>query len=377
MYGTMIIIFTDFSFFYIMQQEDIVSFAQQLIAIESVAANPKGLEDALTLALSQLSGYTIERFERNGVKSALVYNTPTRPKKFKVVLNTHLDVIPGKKEQYIPRIQGKKLFGVGAMDMKANLACAIAAFKDVAGVVKYPLALQLVTDEEIGGFDGTKYQVEQGVRADTVLATEPTSFDIVHQTKGILWLKVHARGKTAHGAYPWRGENALRTLITFLNALEKIYPTPKKESWVTTVNVSRIETNNQTFNKIPDEATVSLDIRYVPKDDKTILSRIRKVLPKGCTLEVIAKEPLIDTDKRNFYLLHLQKACENVLRKKTILRGAQGSSDARHFTQVGSSGIEFGPIGVGIGSDNEWVDIPSLSKYHEILKQFLISLDTP
>ncbi len=80
--------------------------------------------DEMSVAFHWLnSDYTIERFERNGIKSALIYFGRTRPKEFKVLLNGHLDVVPGKKEAYTPKIKGNRLYGVGAMDMKANVAC--------------------------------------------------------------------------------------------------------------------------------------------------------------------------------------------------------------------------------------------------------------
>lgn len=354
--------------------QDIISLTKKMIAIKSIAENPQALEKVLELALADLKGFTIERFERNGVKSALVYVSKKRPKKFTVILNGHLDVIPGKEHQYTPQIVGNKLYGAGAMDMKANVACLISVFKLMAPTVSYPLGLQLVTDEEIGGFDGTKYQIEKGVRADFVLAGEPTNFDIVHQAKGILLVKVLARGKTAHGAYPWRGENAILLMNDFLNRLMKAFPTPSKEVWATTVNVSRVATSNQAFNKIPDDCLVELDARYIPKDAKTIVKQFRALLPKGCVLEIVANEPALATDARDSFIKALQVSGEQSLKKELIMRGANGSSDARHYARVGGAGIEFGPVGGGIGSDKEWVSVSSLETYTKILIHFLQSL---
>jgi succinyl-diaminopimelate desuccinylase len=353
---------------------NILSLAKKFVAIKSIPQNPKELEKILEVALGNLKGYTIEKFEHQGAKSALIYNSPKRPKKFKIILNGHLDVIPGKEHQYIPQVKGNRLYGVGSMDMKSNVACLITAFKEVAEKVSYPLGLQLVTDEQIGGFNGTKHQVDKGVRADFVIAGEPTNFDIVNKAKGILWLKISAKGKSAHGAYPWKGENAIWKMNDFLNALKKKYPDPTQEKWVTTVNLSKISSSNETFNKIPDDCSVSLDIRYIPEESENILKNIQKLLPKDFKLEVITQEPALATNSSNEYLKLLQKAGKQIINKKIILRGAQGSSDARHFTRVDCPGIEFGPIGEGSGSDNEWVDIPSLEKYYQILKSFLLSL---
>ncbi len=355
-------------------KNQILELSKKFISIKSNADNPKALNSILELALSELKDFTIERFERNGVKSALIYNTKKRPKNFKILLNGHLDVIPGKDFQYKPKVIGDKLYGVGSMDMKGNAACLIAVFKDVAKVVNYPIALQLVTDEEIGGFDGTKYQVEKGVRADLVLAGEPTNFDIVHQAKGILWIKIQTKGKTAHGAYPWRGENAVWKMQEFLNKLQKEFPVPKEQSWITTVNLSQIKTQNEVFNKIPDECTVGLDVRYIAEDKHSVLKKIKKLVPQGTKIEIIAKEPAMFTERQDVYLQKLSIISEEVLGKKVVFRGAQGSSDARHFERVNSSCVEFGPIGQGIGSDKEWVSISSLEKYYKIIKTFLLSI---
>src|SRR3989344_4569440 len=130
--------------------QSIVSLTEKFISIKSTPENAKALGKILELALSNLKGYRIERFEHNRVKSALIYNSLRRPKKFKIILNGHLDIIPGKEHQYVPRIRGRRLYGVGSMDMKANMACLIMVFKEIADKVNYPLGLQLVTDEEVG-----------------------------------------------------------------------------------------------------------------------------------------------------------------------------------------------------------------------------------
>ena len=354
--------------------QTIISLTKEFISIKSVANNTKALDEILDLALSHLKEYTIERFERNGVKSALIYKTKKRPKKFKIILNGHLDVIPGKEYRYTPEIKGNRLYGVGSMDMKANVACLIMVFKEMANKIPYPLGLQLVTDEEIGGNNGTKYQIEKGVRAEFVIAGEPTNFDIVHKAKGALQIKVFTKGKTAHGAYPWRGENAIWKMNEFFNVLKKKYPIPDQEIWTTTINVSRIETKNQAFNKIPDDCISQLDVRFIPKEMNTIKKNLRQLLPKMVTFDVIAHEPALLTDKNNEFIKLLKKTTEHTINKTIQLRGAHGSSDARHFTCVNCPGIEFGPIGEGIGSDYEWIDISSLGKYYQILKKFLLAI---
>lgn len=351
----------------------IILLAKKLISIKSTSENRNVLEEVLEFALSNVRGHAIERFERNGVKSGLVYNLHKRPKEFGVILNGHLDVIPGKEYQYKPYVRGRRLYGVGAMDMKASVACLILAFKEVASKVDYPLGLQLVTDEEVGGFDGTKYQIDKGVKANFVIVGESTNLHIENKAKGVLWVKISTRGKTAHGAYPWKGENAAWKMNDFLKRLKKRYPVLKQEKWITTINLANIETQNKTFNKIPDRCEVWLDIRYVPEEADTIVSDLKKLLPDGFTFEVVVKEPALSTNENNHFLQSLKMETEQITRKKGYVLCGNGSSDARHFMRVNCPAIEFGPIGGGMGSDKEWVDIPSLGKYYQILRNFLLS----
>lgn len=352
--------------------DDIVAFTKELIELRTVPEQPAQLQRALELCQQRIVGGTIEHFEHNGYKSILVYNTKERPERFRVILNGHLDVIPGKDYQYVPEVRGDRLYGVGATDMKANVACIIQVFNEMASKVSYPLALQLVTEEELGGFDGTKYQIDSGVRADFVIAAESTNFDIVNQAKGVLWTKLTAFGRTAHGAYPWRGDNAIQKMSRFLALLEREYPTPHEQQWCTTVNVSAIRSDNMAFNKIPDRCEVSLDIRFLPSESGEVLERLKKIVPSDFSLEVVAHEPALFVEDSNYFVTQLRGATEEIRQLPCSLYCAQGSSDARHYTRVGDFGVEFGPVGGGIGTDEEWIEIPSLKTYCDVLRRFLM-----
>ncbi len=357
-------------------KNQIVKLAKKLISIKSTSDNLKELDKVLQTALYPLKNFKVELFKKKGIKSALIYNSKKRPNKFKILLNGHLDVIPGKEFQYFPIVKNNKLYGTGSMDMKSAVACQILVFKELASEINYPLGLQLVTDEEIGGFNGTKYQIDEGVKSDFVLVGESTQLDIENESKGILWLKISCKGKSAHGAYPWKGENAVWKMNKFLNILNKEFPEQKSTKWVTTVNLSSIRSNNLTFNKIPDHSEIWLDVRYLANESKTISSRIKKILPGDFNLEIVIKEPAQFTKKNNKYLNLLKLTAEKKLNKKISILSANGSSDLRHFSRINCPGVEFGPIGKGMGSDNEWVDIKSLENYYKILKDFLLSVQS-
>jgi succinyl-diaminopimelate desuccinylase len=355
--------------------DEILNLSKKLISIRSDPDNKVGLDTALDVVLNELAEFTVELFEQNGFKSILAYNTPTRPDKFRIILNGHLDVIPGKDFQYEPVEKEGRLYGVGSMDMKSSVATMIYTFKQIAKELSYPIAIQLVTDEEVGGFNGTKYQIEKGVRADFVIAGESTNFDIVNQAKGVFWLKISCKGKTAHGAYPHKGENAIWKMDQFLQILKNHYPLPSEQIWDTTVNLAKIENTNNTFNKIPDDCTVWLDIRTTPEKSENLLNELKKIIPNDFDTQIIAEESALFVEQENDYLQKLKISADKILQKAVCFYGAQGSSDSRHYTKIGGKGVEFGPWGGGIGTDNEWVDISSLEKFYLILSDFLQNMN--
>jgi succinyl-diaminopimelate desuccinylase len=351
---------------------DLVSLISKLIELPTSPGNAPALSGALDLVLGELSGYTIEHFESKDTKSALVHNQKTRPDKFGIILTVHLDTIPGKSDQLKPVIRDEKLYGLGVLDMKAAAACAITVFKEVAEKVDYPLALQFTTDEEVGGFNGTKHQLDSGVKTDFVIATEPTNLEIVTEAKGILQLKITAHGKAAHGAYPWKGQNAIWEMNQFMSSLRVEFPDPTPGAWATTINLGNIETSNRSFNKIPDTCTVWLDIRFLPREKNEIKKRVLKLMPRGFTSEEVVFEPPLQTSNTNSFVLSLSDSVKKVTGHAPLLRGANGTSDSRFYGVVDIPGVEFGPIGDGMGSDTEWIDLPSLKTYRDILTNFLL-----
>ncbi len=355
--------------------DEIIALIKKLISIKSTVDNPEGLGAVLDLACSHLNEYKIEEYVHNGVSSVLVHNQPKNPKKFKVILNGHLDVVAGKDHLYTPKVTENRMRGVGAWDMKSGAACLIAVFKEVGHKVSYPLGLQLTTDEELGGFNGTKFQIDSGVRAGFVIAGEPTNLNIVHKAKGILRIKISCEGNTGHGAYPWKGDNAIWKMGDFLSMLRKKAPLVTQEQWVTTYNLSTIQTTNTAFNKIPDDCSINLDVRYAPLEKESWIAMLNDLIPPSFRMEILTDEPGAMVDLNNPYLRKLHELSTQTTGREVLVYGAHGSSDVRHFARVGGAGVEFGLSGGDIGGDDEWVDLHSLKPYTNILKKFLLSMN--
>ena len=353
--------------------EEILILAKKLIKIPTTADNIAGLNQAVVLSEQLMKGYTINKFSTDGKPSLLIHNAKPKTKQFTILLNAHLDVVQAEDSAFKPIQKDGKLYGRGAYDMKSAAAVIILLYQELARKLEYPIALQLTTDEEKGSY-GAKKHVDEGYRATFILTGEcGSNFRITNQAKGVYHARLTATGTASHGAYAWKGDNAIMKLVAAITRIAAKYPNPTGETWETTVNITRLKTFNEATNRIPDEAQAHLDIRYNP-ENSTILSEIISLLPADVTLHVEAHYPPLNTKPNNPYLQLLHHASDSVLKREVGLRNAHATSDIVHFAEVGCAGVEFGPVGGNQHSDNEWVAIQSLSDYYQILKQFLLSI---
>ncbi|HZE86701.1 MAG TPA: M20 family metallopeptidase, partial [Methylomirabilota bacterium] len=197
---------------------------------------------------------------------------------------------------------------------------------------------------------------------------------ITNQLRGLHVVKLIASGQEAHAGHLWYGENALLKLYEAVNTILQHYPTPKVPTWQTTVSLAKIETNNITHNIVPADATALLDIRFIPEDAENILKNIQSFLPEGVIMEKIKFMPVHKTEKTNTYLQKLAQALEGVTQKTPEITPSYAGSDIIFYSMHHINGVEFGPVGEGHHSDEEWVDIKSLGHYYQILKDFLLSV---
>ena len=355
-------------------KDEILNLSNKLISIKSTADNQKGLNQVINLVRKYLEtpNIIIKKIVVNNKPS--IVGTYTNTKTPTIFLNGHVDVVPAKKFQFKPVIKGDKLIGRGSQDMKASCASMLYIFKKLSSdgsIPKNKLGIQIVTDEEIGGFDGTKALRDKGYIPKFLLAGESTNGDIEIGSKGVIWLEITIPGISTHSAYLWKGDNAIRKAVKSLSDIGDVYPVPTKEVWETTCNFSSIKSGNAT-NKVPESAVFKLDIRYIPTDNPDqIIKKVKKCLPRGSKVKIIELESALKTDPKNKSLLLLQKTATKILGKKSKLIKKHGASDARFYSEIGVPATNFGPVGEGLHSDDEWVSINSLIDQAKILESWI------
>jgi succinyl-diaminopimelate desuccinylase len=360
-----------------MDAEVFLACACELLAIPSTSERPGELLRALDYVLDFVGpGFTVERFESGGKPSALVY-PGTERRDFHVILNAHLDVVPAPPGQFRPRRDGDRLFARGAQDMKVSGLLAAQVFRELAAGLRYPVALQLVTDEEVSGRDGTLHQLKRGVRSRFVVVGESSGLRIVNESKGMLVARLLAEGRAAHAAYPWLGDNALVKLQRSMASLLARYPVATEEAWRTTVNLSRVGTGNQGRNQVPADAEALLDIRFPPDDadltGKTateVTAYLQGFCEPGVTPVVDLLDPPHHADRDRPEVLRLQAAARRQGYTGDLLR-KHGVSDGRFYGQLGIAAVAFGLDGAGQHGPDEYADLTTVLPYYHALRDFL------
>ena len=293
-----------------------------------------------------------------------------------VLLHGHLDVVPGHEEQFIPQVDGDRLFGRGAYDMKGALAALMLAIADLQQVQGVRARLGIVPDEESEEEveRGCDLLLEHGFVGDFAITGEPTDMLIGVAAKGVLAMRIRVPGLAAHGATPWLGENAILRAVEVFHLIESL-PFAAESSELydrPSINLGRI-LGGDALNKVPDACVIDVDVRYLPEQDPAeILDQVSGI--DGAEVVSTFTRPPALVDPKSPYVLALCDAASPHHPDEVTSIGRDGASDAVSFLRVGIPAVEFGPLGAGHHGPQEWVSIPSLASYRRTITDFVESL---
>ena len=357
----------------ILAMSRLIETISDLVSFRTTADNPVEIEKCFDYISDRLGFYPfiVRKFEHQGVSSRVWMTSDTLTPE--VVLNAHVDVVPGSAELFQMRSDNGKIYGRGVMDMKFAIACCLETLEAVHSSHRLPsLALMLTSDEERGGTNGVGYLVDEiGFRPKVVIIPDGGANNhIVEEAKGVLHLRVSAQGKSAHASRPWEGDNAINKVVAAAQKAMELYPVPNSEQWKTTLNLGKINGGVQT-NQVPDQAEVYLDIRHVSQDrPEKIIEQIKQASP-GCQVELLIHANAFKISRDNPYI---RKWADLLTGAKPIFIKENGASDGRFFSTVGVPTIVSQPIGGAGHSNDEWCDVKSVQEFNERLKRYLLGL---
>ena len=291
-----------------------------------------------------------------------------------LLLYAHMDVVgvDGMADPFRPRVDGDRLYGRGAYDMKAGLAAimvsaARALGRDLAGDV----VVAAVCDEE---FASAGAQAAAGmVFADAAIVAEPTGEEIAVAVahKGFSWHRIVVHGRAAHGSLPQEGIDAIAHMGHVLVALDRLsqrlaagerHPLLGPGS----LHASIIEGGRE-LSSYPGSCRLQLERRTLPGETvETVEAELSALLdevsaggtPVDAELHTtLVREPFqVDRDQP------IVRAALDALGTETPVIGVPYWAESAIFAAAGIPTVIFGPGGAGAHADVEWVDLGQLDR---------------
>ncbi|MGD8739613.1 MAG: M20/M25/M40 family metallo-hydrolase [Desulfobacterales bacterium] len=357
--------------------EEIIKLTEDLIRFKTMHSQPAEIKRCVSFIEDYLKtcGASYQRLDHADIPSIIVmpqHNVAP------ILLMSHVDVVDGPDDLFNPRVKGDALYGRGSIDDKYAAALSLVFVKNYLQQLQkegkdqndLPFGIIITADEEIGGANGAQKALKE-IKAEFCIALDGGGLNkIVIKEKGIVKLRLIASGKTAHGARPWLGENAIENLINDYQVLKTNFELSAPDHWHRTLNFSWIQAGKAS-NQVPDYAEALFDIRYTENDDmEALFKNIQKEI-KG-ELVVEKKEPLFEGGDSPYLDLLLQIATDSEVGFE------HGASDARFLSAHGIKGIVWGANGdMSQHSADEHVNIDSVLKLYELLDQLITQSQSP
>lgn len=321
---------------------------------------------------------TVRQHVHNGYPSLVL--TTQKTSSPTLWLQGHVDVVPGSKSAFTPRISGRRLYGRGAFDMKFAVAVYIELLLELgASVSDYNFGVMLTCDEEIGGRNGVRPLLfEDGYRGGMCFLPDGgEDWKFESAAKGIMVVTIESVGLAGHGARPWRGHDANRQLAEYLSrlarAFDKLKSTDPDKKPYPTVTFG-IMSGGKTRNQIPDFAEAQIDIRY-PKafGKKKVRSLLTKAKEGGTKIRVreVRNSAAYTNNTASSGHRLFSDITKEILGRRPGTMFSHGSSDARHFRNLKIPVILIRPRGGGQHSEREWIDLPDLKTYYDCVREFV------
>ncbi len=291
-----------------------------------------------------------------------------------LVLVGHLDTVPIVEGLHPPRIDGDRVTGRGAVDMKAGVAVMVALMEemdlDAAGVdlswIYYPAEEGNYADNGLGELLAHDQVPTDG---DLYLVLEPTNGQFELGCVGSVSADVTYLGKAAHAARPWQGRNAITRAGAWLAFMDRLEPSAVEvdllvfhETFAVTLAHGGIAQN-----VVPDEFTCRVSHRFAPcRTVEEATRRLREIAPDADRFEVVDAGPAGQPCTDNALLQQLRKAMGLDIKPK------QAWTDVARLSEAGLDAANLGPGDNALAHNvDEWISAYALERFYDGLKRSL------
>jgi acetylornithine deacetylase len=296
-----------------------------------------------------------------------------------LVLCGHTDTVAGAGMSippFEPTVDGSRVYGRGAYDMKCGVAAAMAA---VAALRDAPLAgsvlLALVVDEEYASAGAEHFVANHA--ADACILTEPTEGRLIVAHKGFVWAELTTTGRAAHGSLWDEGISAIGRMAAVIAELElhdredlrrRTHPLVGPAS----LHCSLIE-GGSGISTYAAECRLKVERRTLPGEEAPqVLRELADVAARPgerVELKGILDRPAMACDPDADVVRVLRDVLTETSTGAPVETGVAYWTDAALFAAAGIPAINYGPSGTGAHAAVEWVDLDSVVECAKVLAE--------
>jgi acetylornithine deacetylase len=362
---------------------DPVNLLAELVAIDSV--NPGLVPGAAgeTAIVAMLR----ERLDRSGFSTRVVTPAghPDRPSLLAwkpsttgptILLNGHLDTVgvDQMSAPFEPRINGHRMYGRGAADMKGGIAGLVVAAEQIARDDVGGVILALVADEEdasLGTETALAHLAETGLRPEVAVVGEPTALDRTVSLRGFAVVEVEMTGRAAHSSMPAEGVNAVTHLGRLLTAVEQADAALQGGGSL----LATVTAGGQAPFSLAASARATLERRITPEEVvQQAVADVKQILDRLCKDDpTFSARARLVVGRDAWRLDDTGPAAEFADRLDNALRDAPGRTgapfaapywmEAPLFAATGIPAVICGPSSGGLHAVDEWVDLRQVRAY--------------
>ena len=263
--------------------EKYIDILRDLIQIESVNDNEKEVAEYIENLFKDYDNVETQIIDSYPNRSNILVKVKGKEKGKIFAFSGHLDVVEAGEGWTYPPFEGKivdnKMYGRGTSDMKAGVAASLYAILEILeeGVEFNGEIWFIGTVGEEVGMQGALDLVEKGLvdDVDAILISEPTKGEdehlAIYASKGSIMYTVNAKGRACHSSMPEIGINAITTITDFVTKVQaKFDEITNDEKYQnadlgSTLNVFSMIEGGIQFNSVPENASISGNIRTVPE----------------------------------------------------------------------------------------------------------------
>jgi acetylornithine deacetylase len=292
-----------------------------------------------------------------------------------LMLNAHLDTVgvAGMDAPFSPRVDGGRLHGRGALDMKGSLAAIMLAGREAAQRgLRGDVVVAAVADEEAGSI-GTEAVLER-YRADAAIVAEPTWLEVAIGHRGFVGLEVEVIGRAAHGSRPDRGLDAIvrmgRVLVGLEDLDRQLQSGPRHPLLGTASAHASVIEGGQELSSYPDRCVLLAERRTLPGETVGDVER-----ELAAILEAAGRDdPDFRAEVRVPFARDAYEIAPDDLFVELVRRRAGGPAlvgmpfwaDSGLIAAAGVPTVLFGPGGEGLHEAEEWVELADLERCLEV-----------